>query len=144
MRGKRLVRVAVMGLVVLVGMLGPLRAEVGQAAVPSSDSYREVSAADLKAMLDRKDFFFVNVHIPYEGEIARTDAFIPFDKVEEQLHLLPPKKEAKIVLYCMSGRMSDIAANTLVRQGYTNVSHLEGGMLAWEKAGYPLLKGPGR
>ena len=34
--------------------------------------------------------------------------------------------------------MSGIAADTLVRLGYTNVSHLEGGMVAWKKAGYPL------
>jgi len=28
-------------------------------------------------------------------------------------------------------------AEALVRLGYTGVSHLEGGMLAWRKAGYP-------
>jgi rhodanese-related sulfurtransferase len=38
----------------------------------------------------------------------------------------------------MSGRMSEIAANTLVRRGYRSVSHMEGGMLSWLKAGYPL------
>lgn len=62
-------------------------------------------------------------------------------KVEEQLHLLPSKKDAKIVLYCMSGRMSEIAADTLVQRRYTNLWNLDGGMIAWEKAGYPVIKG---
>ncbi|MDX1251538.1 MAG: hypothetical protein IDH49_04670 [Gammaproteobacteria bacterium] len=34
--------------------------------------------------------------------------------------------------------MSAIAAEKLVRLGYTNVWNLQGGMMAWEKAGYRL------
>lgn len=113
-------------------------ASAGEVAKPERGAYGKLAAGDLKAMLERKDFLFVNVHIPYEGEIGQTDSFIPYDKVEQQRHLLPSKKDAKIVLYCMSGRMSGIAADTLVRLGYTNVSHLEGGMVAWKQAGYPL------
>ena len=111
-------------------------------AAGSAQSYRKLTPVELKAMLERKDFLFVNVHIPYEGYIDSTDASIPFDKVEQQRRLLPSKKDAKIVLYCMSGRMSGIAADTLVRLGYTNVSHLEGGMIAWRNAGYALKDSP--
>jgi rhodanese-related sulfurtransferase len=111
-------------------------------AAGSAQSYRKLTPVELKAMLERKDFLFVNVHIPYEGEIDRTDASIPFDKVDQQVHFFPANKDAKIVLYCMSGRMSGMAADTLVRLGYTNVSHLEGGMIAWRKSGYALKDSP--
>lgn len=126
---------------VLVALV-PLQTSAREAAKSKGKSYVKLAPVELKALLERKDFLFVNVHIPYEGEIERTDASIPFDKVDQQVHLFPAKKDAKIVLYCMSGRMSDIAARTLLGLGYTNVSHLEGGMVAWRNAGYPLRDAP--
>lgn len=103
-------------------------------------SYTNVNTGELKAMLKNKDFVFINVHIPFEGNIADTDLSIPYDQISERANLsqLPPDKDAKIVLYCRSGRMSEIAAETLTKLGYTNIWNLDGGMLAWEQAGYPL------
>ena len=55
------------------------------------------------------------MHIPYEGEIERTDIVIPFDQIAAQAGKLPPPdKSAKIVLYCRSGAMSATAARALV------------------------------
>ena len=79
--------------------VAPLLVDAGGSARAKGGSYGKLAASELKAMLEGKDFLFVNVHIPYEGEIGRTDAFIPYDKVEQQRHLLPAKKDAKIVLY---------------------------------------------
>ncbi len=119
-------------------------AELGTRLSVPGGSYTSVTAPALKKMLESKDFVFVNVHVPYEGEIARTDDFIPFDKVEQRRHLLPANKDAKVVLYCMSDRMSNIAAETLVRLGYTNVWNLVGGMVDWRQRGYPLISGPAK
>ncbi len=106
--------------------------------------YTNVMPPLLRQMLEKKDFFFVNVHIPYEGEIAKTDAHIPFDQVEKLVHQFPAKKDSKILLYCQSGRMSDIAARSLLRLGYTNIWHLKGGMVEWRQQGYPLISAPGK
>jgi rhodanese-related sulfurtransferase len=103
-------------------------------------SYLAISPATLRSLLEKKDFFLVNVHVPYEGEIALTDAFIPYDETVANLARYPADKAARIVVYCRSGRMSDLAARELVRRGYVNVSSLEGGMIEWEKAGLPLRK----
>lgn len=101
--------------------------------------FATLTSAQLASMLRRKDFYFVNVHIPYEGEIRNTDAFIPFNRIAENLGRLP-NKNARIVLYCRTGRMSEIAARELARLGYRRVSHLAGGMVAWERSGYKLLR----
>lgn len=99
----------------------------------------KVSAKSLKKNLSDKDFLLINVHTPYNGEISNTDMFIEYDYVSANKDKLPEDKSTPIVLYCESGRMSEEALITLKGMGYTNVKHLEGGMKAWEKAGYERL-----
>jgi rhodanese-related sulfurtransferase len=111
---------------------------VGQKISVDGGSYTDISVAELQTMLASKDFTFVNVHIPFEGNIANTDLSIAYDQIDQHLDKLPSDKNAKIVLYCRSGRMSDIAAKTLVGLGYTNLWNLSGGMVAWEQAGLKI------
>jgi len=103
-------------------------------------SYKNVDAKELNNMLKNKDFVFINVHIPFAGNIAKTDLSIPYDQIEQDLTQLPADKNAKIVLYCRSGHMSQIAAEKLVSLGYTNIWELKGGMIDWEQAGYNIEK----
>jgi rhodanese-related sulfurtransferase len=123
----------------LVGCSSPTapQATVGIVGKPVSvegGTYTGISVSELESMLANKDFTLVNVHIPFEGNIAHTDLSIPYDKIAQNLDKLP-EKAARIVLYCRSGRMSSIAAEILVGLGYTNVFSLNGGMAAWEQAG---------
>ncbi|OGG03844.1 hypothetical protein A2W14_04865 [Candidatus Gottesmanbacteria bacterium RBG_16_37_8] len=108
--------------------------------IPTEIKYTDITSNQLKTMLQKKDFYFVNVHVPYEGEIEKTDAFIPYNEIEKNLEKLPKDKNAKIVLYCRSGRMSTIAAKRLTELGYTNIGNLLLGMHDWQSKGYSLLK----
>ena len=106
-------------------------------------SYRAITADELAEMRQSLSLFLVNVHIPYEGEIEGTDAFIPFSEIEKHLDELPADKSSPIVLYCRIGVMSADAAKVMARLGYTGIYDLKGGMNAWKAAGREILVKPG-
>lgn len=110
----------------------------GETVMVTGGSYQNITPDALNTMLKDKDFIFINVHIPFAGNIAGTDLSIPYDQIEQNLSQLPSDKNSKIVLYCRSGRMSQIAAEKLVSLGHTAVWNLKGGMVDWEQAGYDL------
>jgi rhodanese-related sulfurtransferase len=112
----------------------------GETVTVSEGSYQNITPAGLQTMLKERDFVLINVHIPFAGNIPGTDLSIPYDEIGRNLSELPADKSAQIVLYCRSGRMSEIAAQELVSLGYTNVWNLRGGMLDWEKAGFAVEK----
>jgi rhodanese-related sulfurtransferase len=103
-------------------------------------AFEDITVEQLRQMLVDADPFLVNVHIPFEGDIPGTDQSIRFDEIAEHLDLLPEARDAQIVLYCRSGRMSTEAATTLASLGYTDVSNLNGGFRAWDAAGYAIEK----
>lgn len=98
-----------------------------------------LTASEFATRMADPDVFVVNVHEPYEGEIAGTDALIPYDRIAGDPRL-PDDKDTKILLYCRTGRMSESAARALMGEGYTNVAHLAGGMQAWSAAGRDVLQ----
>jgi rhodanese-related sulfurtransferase len=112
----------------------------GETIEVSDYSYRNISADELNTILKAEDFLLINVHIPFAGNIAGTDLSIPYDQIKQNLSQLPAAKNAKIVVYCSSGRMSRLAAETLIALGYTNIWNLKGGMVEWEQAGYEIEK----
>ncbi|MBI2854164.1 MAG: rhodanese-like domain-containing protein [Chloroflexi bacterium] len=101
--------------------------------------FTDVMPAELNSMMKDKRFLLVNVHVPYQGELPGTDLFIPYDTMEQNISSLPEDKGARIVLYCVSGHMSALAAKTLVRLGYRDVWNLHGGMAMWASDGLPAI-----
>ena len=49
-------------------------------------------------------------------------------------------KDRDVVLYCRSGRRTEIAGQVLTGNGYTRLQHLEGDIIAWVEKGRPVEK----
>ena len=99
---------------------------------------RLVGPATFAARLEEPDVVVINVHIPYDGEIDRTDLFMPFDTIDAAA--LPADRGTPLAVYCRSGNMSALAVAELVRLGFTDIVELDGGMQAWEASGRPIIR----
>jgi rhodanese-related sulfurtransferase len=103
----------------------------------NSRGYSEITAEQLRALLEAKDFLLVNVNSSAREVIPETDFTIPFDEIEANLDRFP-RKDRPAVLYCQAGGLSRSAARDLVELGFTNVVWLTGGINAWKRADYEV------
>jgi rhodanese-related sulfurtransferase len=97
---------------------------------------RIITAPELNQVMKHEDIFLVDVHIPEQRHIKGTDAFIPYDQVEQHQAKLPKDKNAALYVYCEGGPMGNAAARALHALGYRNLINLEGGANAWRKQGF--------
>lgn len=96
-------------------------------------TYSNISPEEFDGMLNNKDFFLVDVHIPEQEHIQNTDAFIAYNEIDAHLEELPKDLDTKVVVYCRSGSMSQEASQKLIDLGYKNVFNLTGGKNAYEE-----------
>lgn len=104
-----------------------------------SATYEQISGAEAKALMDSESGYIIidartqeeydEGHIP--GAILIPEYEIA-DRAEKEL----PDKDQLILVYCRSGRRSKIAAEELVKLGYTNVKEF-GGIIDWK---YEIVK----
>jgi rhodanese-related sulfurtransferase len=125
-------RLAVL-IIAFIALLQPLAAR-GQTA-----HYRNISVVEFSHWLETKDFLMINVHVPYQGEIPGTDLLLPYHSIYRHKDRLPADRDAKIVVYCLTGPMGNAAAGKLVELGYTRVFHFAGGMQGWVRSGHELI-----
>ncbi len=101
-------------------------------------TYKEINPAELQA-LQAGPLQLVDVR--NDDEVARG---VISGSVHIQLNSLPMrwnelKDEIPIVFYCHSGVRSAHACAYMVEQGFTQLYNLQGGILAWGKAGLPFV-----
>lgn len=92
---------------------------------------KTVSVQQLKKMMDEgDDFQLIDVREPYEADICEIGgALIPMAEIPNNLDEI--SKEVPVIVHCRSGKRSGNIVAFLETQGFTNISNLEGGILAW-------------
>ena len=106
-----------------------------------SDGVKRVSAQDLKAQLHdggeialldtREEWTFGKRHLLMAS-------CVPFGRLEVKVDDLVPRRDARVV-WCDDGDGSAArAAERMTALGYADVGYLDGGLAAWEAAGYRI------
>ena len=98
----------------------------GQTSV-SAELVRQWIAAGEAVLVDIREIEeHEDEHIP--GAIL-----LPFSRLDAAA--LPQADGRRLILQCLTGKRSATALERLAGQGVTGLFHLEGGLLAWKKAG---------
>src|SRR5262245_45022615 len=105
---------------------------------------RPLDPATVRAMLNdggeialidlREELIFSRNHLLW----ARS---VPLSRLELRFAGLVPRKTTRIVLCDDGDGAVEHAAKILADAGYTDLGFLQGGLPAWEKAGYELFSG---
>ena len=83
----------------------------------------------------------IDVRTPREREqktIAGSMS-VPLNHLAEKLGEIP--RDRALLVYCAGGYRSSIAASVLQRGGFERVSEIAGGIVGWEAASLPVLRG---
>lgn len=96
--------------------------------------YEQISGDQAKALMDSESEYII-IDARTEAEYAEGHIpgaiLIPEYEISEQAETKLPDKDELILVYCRSGRRSKIAAEELVKLGYTNVKEF-GGIIDWK------------
>jgi adenylyltransferase/sulfurtransferase len=115
----------------------------GECASATPESIGRLSAPTLRGLLDRSsgnsELMLVDVREPREFNAGHLNGAInvPIADLARRLKEIPPGTNP--VFICRSGGRSLAACKVAVREGITEPSHLEGGLLAWASEVDPTL-----
>lgn len=106
----------------------------GCVAKPEAPSFEKISAEEAHTMMaESNDFILVDVRTDAEYNEAHIEGALlfPNESIDEAAAAQAlPDKDARIIVYCRSGRRSAEAAGKLAALGYTGVYDM-GGIIDW-------------
>lgn len=100
---------------------------------------KQLTAPELKAMLDRGEVILVDVRPENERAIATIAGAHALDSGGQQ-YLFALDRGTPIALHCHHGIRSQEAAQQLLREGFRNVYNLKGGIDAWSQSVDPSVR----
>ncbi len=111
---------------------------VADVAVGELDLADTVNVQTVASVKDRSDVFVIDVREQSEYDDGHIPGvtLIPMGEVADRLAEIPTDKE--VIVTCRSGNRSGQVTDFLRQQGFDNVHNMEGGIVAWEAAGYDV------
>jgi adenylyltransferase/sulfurtransferase len=119
-----------------------VRGQEAPAPAAANGAAGEITPEELKRRLDRGEAVFIlDVRNPPEYQICRIpgSTLLPLPELPQRLGELDPDRE--MVVHCKGGLRSRQAIEFLRQQGFTRLTNLTGGILAWvEKVDPGMVK----
>lgn len=102
----------------------------------------KVQAKEFKELISTTEFFIIDVRTPKEFNSGHIKNAINVDCYSQsfQTEIMKYKEDKAILIYCRSGARSYSTAQKLSKNGFNTIYDLQGGILAYQKAGFELIK----
>jgi phage shock protein E len=120
-------------------ILSVLIVVVFSATIALAAAVKPLSINDAKALIDKTpNLFILDVRTPDEYKQARmkNSVLIPDYELKKRVNEVP--KNRPILVICAVGARSKPSSDFLVSKGYTEVYHLNDGLVGWYRAGLPI------
>lgn len=113
--------------------------EVGVEEV-ALDLAPEVDVHKVATIKEREDVYLLDVREQWEYDEGHIPGvtLLPMGEVPNRLDEIPIDKE--VIVTCRSGNRSGQVTDFLRQNGFDNVHNMQGGIVAWEQAGYEVLR----
>ena len=95
--------------------------------------YMNITAQQAKEIMDTQEGYIIldtRTQEEYDTGHIPGAMVLPHDEVLKKAETVLPDKSQLILVYCRSGRRSKLAAEDLVKLGYTNIREF-GGIIDW-------------
>jgi len=106
----------------------------------------QLDPTDARDELAGGDAVLIDTREQHEWDEAHLEGatLVPPDTVAERIEEVVPDRSQRVLLYCRVGNRSARAADVLESQlGYEDVASIDGGILAWQEAGLPVVEPEG-
>lgn len=105
-----------------------------------ASKHREISPAELKAMLDDGSALLVDVRETDEFAAGHIKGAVNLPLSGFSADKVPPANGKTVVLQCAGGRRSGMALDRCANAKDVIDTHLGGGLSAWCAAGLPIVQ----
>ena len=124
--------------------VGLLVALIMNIAKSTTAAYKEITASQTTQLMNRENGVVVDIRSKDEfrkGHITDAVHILPSDIKAGNFGSLENHKSSPIIVVCKTGQTAQESANLLAKAGFENVSLLKNGLIAWNEANLPLVKG---
>ena len=102
-----------------------------QEPVRAETKYRRITSEEARSMMsDDVTILDVRTQEEFDGGHIRNAVLLPYDEIKESAERVIEDNNRTVLVYCRTGRRSEIASRELIDMGFTEVFDF-GGIVDW-------------
>lgn len=125
-----------LALLILAPSCSVAHSETAGDSLSPREAYELITGANPPLLVD------VRTQAEFEAGHLKNALNVPLDEFINGTYakkIGDPAKDKPIIVFCRSGHRSGIARSVLIKDSYTNVKNVEGGIIAWKQADLPIV-----